>query len=214
MDSHGEGSISEFLMILGPCAQLADDENRMREESLNAQATWSSTVESERPPGVNADSLVAWGVDGNADILCWSRRGDGPHEWPVVVYRRQKGPAWRVYDIGMADFLVALFDGAFSENPMSGAELWRRENIDFLARKRRRWLSRPGSIRGRERRILTPGCSGRGRNGSRRGTDRSRQRAGRLGGHGGRISPASGWPRRVIPARNAGRGFPGGAAAR
>ncbi|UWM48613.1 SMI1/KNR4 family protein [Streptomyces carpaticus] len=136
MDAYGEGSISEFLMILGPCAQLADDENRMREESLNAQATWSSTVESERPPGVDADSLVAWGVDGNADILCWSRRGDGPHEWPVVVYRRQKGPAWRVYDIGMADFLVALFDGAFSENPMSGAELWEERNHRFLSSKK------------------------------------------------------------------------------
>ncbi len=54
----------------------------------------------------------------------------------MVVYRRQKGPAWRVYDIGMADFLVALFDGAFSENPMSGAELWEERKHRFLSSKK------------------------------------------------------------------------------
>lgn len=138
MDAHGEGVISDFLEILGPCANSADSENHMMKETQNAQVAWSSTVESERPSGVDVNSLVAWGVDGNADILCWSRRGDEPNDWPVVVYRRQKGPAWRIYHIGMAAFLVALFDGAFGENPMSGAELWGERDHRFLSRKQER----------------------------------------------------------------------------
>jgi hypothetical protein len=133
VETYGEGTVEDFLSILIPFStEPLADPAPMRSETENARYTWGLEIGSDRPAGVDGSSLIAWGVDAGADILCWSVRGEDPDRWPVVVYCRQGWPAWQVYECGMVEFLLRTFRGEWPDCPLSGSDFWENPSPRFL----------------------------------------------------------------------------------
>lgn len=75
--------------------------------------------------------LLAFGGTASADELIWLRVGD-PDSWKIAVFRRQTPhgqSGWTVFDGGMAELLLAVFDG--NVDPFSARAL-QRETHTFL----------------------------------------------------------------------------------
>ncbi|CAL9540106.1 hypothetical protein [Streptomyces sp. enrichment culture] len=60
------------------------------------------------------ESLIAWGIDGTSDLLCWLAEGDDPERWRVAVYSRGID-GWVFTDCGMAEFLYRALGGEFAD---------------------------------------------------------------------------------------------------
>ncbi|MFF9912731.1 SMI1/KNR4 family protein [Streptomyces sp. NPDC013457] len=127
---YGAGSIENFLAVLQPSP---DGSGRMADETSVAQELWE---ELEGIPDVEAepDRILAWAMDGTADLLCWMRTEDDPDEWPVVVYRRLED-AWQLYECGMVEFLTRVFRAEFPQNPLSSTAMWGVPTPLFLTRR-------------------------------------------------------------------------------
>jgi hypothetical protein len=141
VEIYGEGSVEDFLGILIPqSVRPLADPAPMRTETENARYTWSLEVEADLPSCVDGTSLIAWGVDAGADILCWSTSDGDPDRWPVVVYCRQGWPSWKVYQCGMVEFLLRTFQGEWPECPLSGSDFWQNPSPRFLHWRERKRL--------------------------------------------------------------------------
>ncbi|MFJ4188834.1 hypothetical protein [Kitasatospora sp. NPDC089509] len=77
------------------------------------------------------DSILAWGIDSSADLLCWVTSEASADSWPVAVFNRGKA-RWRVYECGMVDFLVGVFQEEFDECPIGEVSLWGAREPRFL----------------------------------------------------------------------------------
>ncbi|TDC80486.1 SMI1/KNR4 family protein [Streptomyces hainanensis] len=131
--AYGEGVIEDFLALLIPySSRFNHDHYGMAYETGNAREAWRATRAGEEPQGVERSSLIAWGVDSGADILCWGAVSPDPNEWPVVVYRRQGRDPWRVYRCGMVEFLLKTIRGDLEGCPLSGDDIWECDNPRFL----------------------------------------------------------------------------------
>ncbi|MFF8960257.1 SMI1/KNR4 family protein [Streptomyces sp. NPDC014894] len=146
MAAYGSGGIDDAFSVLAPA--LAEDSpwnaeyDGMAAETRNLRFTWRR----ERPPeGVAADPdrLIAWGVSCGADILGWVTDDGDPDAWPVVVWERHGSPTWKVYDMGMAEFLRRVFRRGFPECPLSDLSLWGEPAPHFVHWRveRQRWES-------------------------------------------------------------------------
>ncbi|GGU66273.1 SMI1/KNR4 family protein [Streptomyces lavendofoliae] len=89
------------------------------------------------------DQLLVWGETDSADVLCWIAVGSNPDGWPVAVYVRGDA-AWTVYRCGMAEFLVKLLRGEFSECPITDASLMGLQNPRFLHDREEERLAEQG----------------------------------------------------------------------
>jgi hypothetical protein len=132
MAEYGGGGIENYLGILPPepyepKAQFTG----MSFETRNARVRWE-----ERPgdPKLVAGpgSLLAWGVNSSADLLCWRTDGPDPDTWPVVVWNEDDF-LWTAYDTGMAGFLLRMFRAEWEECPLGAISLWDVSEVVFLS---------------------------------------------------------------------------------
>lgn len=133
MGVYGPGAIEQYLAIVPPETKQrsVSDSRGMMRESIAAKWAWSDT---EKPPeyvGRSDPELIAWGVDGSADILCWDASGADPDAWPVLVYHRDDD-VWRRYDCGFVAFLVRLLQGDLGHNPLGSTGLWGEGSARFM----------------------------------------------------------------------------------
>ncbi|MFI2072163.1 SMI1/KNR4 family protein [Streptomyces triculaminicus] len=135
MSVYGEGVIGNFLSIFQPLSTAYDaSAYGMRFETDNAHGLIDQHP-SSWPAGLTQDtphSIIAWGVNSSADILCWSTVDQDPDRWPVVVLGRHTSPPVAIYECGMAEFLRRVFLADFDECPMSGLDLWAVTSPKFL----------------------------------------------------------------------------------
>ncbi|MFJ8029927.1 SMI1/KNR4 family protein [Streptomyces sp. NPDC096032] len=112
--TYGDGEADAFLTFLVPeQAEGADPSGAMAEETAEARRMWL-----RKPPagyGSQATpSVIAWGVNARADLLCWVTAEQDSGRWPVAVWSRGN-LAWSVYNCGMLEYLVGLFQGKFDD---------------------------------------------------------------------------------------------------
>ncbi|MER7951167.1 SMI1/KNR4 family protein [Streptomyces sp. NPDC096079] len=140
---YGAGSIENFLAVFEPALGASErPEGAMADETAVAQELWE---ELEGIQGVDADPerILAWAVNGTADMLCWLRAEGSPDAWPVLVYERDKD-AWRLYDCGMVEFLLRAFREEDPGHPLSGTPMWGASSPRFLTRRERRRIADAG----------------------------------------------------------------------
>ncbi|WP_445045449.1 SMI1/KNR4 family protein [Streptomyces sp. SAS_272] len=126
---YGEGGVSDYLTFLLPERNLGGESSvaGMSAEARNARQLWEGASMDVAP----SSSLVAWGVDASADILCWLALSDDPEEWHVVVWN-QDDARWREYPCGMVEFLCRVFRAEFDECPLGALTLWAGLSPKFL----------------------------------------------------------------------------------
>ena len=158
MTTYGSGGVDDYLYFLlpEPCNRLEGGYpyQGMVAETQNARDLWKPGT----GDAIQAMSLIAWGVDSSADILCWLTSGDTPDGWPVVVWN-QDDARWIKFPCGMVEFICRLFRADFSECPLGGVSLWGNESPRFLHRDEERrirdtgidpWSGRPDPFAGME----------------------------------------------------------------
>ncbi|MCZ4121671.1 SMI1/KNR4 family protein [Streptomyces sp. H39-S7] len=131
MEVYGGGAIDNYLATISPEPFGLDAAFQgMISETRNARANWD-----RRPGGQGvvtaSSSLVVWGVDASADLLCWVTDGADPDRWPVMVWN-QDDRQWTVFNCGMADFLLRMFRAEFDECPLGDLSLWGEADPQFL----------------------------------------------------------------------------------
>ncbi|MEV6576243.1 SMI1/KNR4 family protein [Streptomyces sp. NPDC051577] len=143
VEHYGAGTIENFLAIFEPSLDAAGKPTgSMVDETSAAQEAWEDL---EGIPGMDADPdrIVAWGADGNGDMLCWLKTEGGPEEWPVLVYKRVKD-AWQVHETGMVEFLLGIFRSEVPSHPFSGSVMWGIPSPRFMTRSRERQIYASG----------------------------------------------------------------------
>jgi hypothetical protein len=158
MSTYGSGGVNDYLEFLlpGRCSKLEEEfpYQGMFAETQNARNLWKS-VTGDASQSV---SIIAWGVDSSADILCWLTSGDTPDSWPVVVWN-QDDARWTKFSCGMVEFICRLFRADFPECPLGGVSLWGDGSPRFLHRDEERrirdagidpWSGRPDLFAGME----------------------------------------------------------------
>ncbi|MBB4985744.1 MULTISPECIES: SMI1/KNR4 family protein [Streptomyces] len=128
---YGIGSIDAFLGVFEPSVDdSGQPAGHMADETSVAQELWEFLA---GIPGVAAepDRILTWATDSAADLLCWLRTDGTPDEWPVLVYSRL-ADEWRLYDCGMAEFLLRVFRAEFPDSPLSGTSMWGAASPRFL----------------------------------------------------------------------------------
>ncbi|UYQ65015.1 SMI1/KNR4 family protein [Streptomyces peucetius] len=131
IELYGAGNMGNYLSIVRPEPKGAQPESGgMLEETVNAVNAWDRE---QKAPGLEGASpeLIAWGVDGSSDLLCWDASGGDPDRWPVLVFNRDDA-LWRRYDCGMTEFLVRVLRADFDECPLGDLSLWGKESAVFL----------------------------------------------------------------------------------
>ncbi|MCF2525744.1 SMI1/KNR4 family protein [Yinghuangia soli] len=137
MDHFGPGSIDRFLVILVPDQMdPGRPSGRMSEETLNARGNWDEEGGPEGLGDEDRQSLVAWGVDGFANIYCWLTSDDDLSTWPVVVWR-ENDVQWSVYEVGMAEFLLKVLNAQLSDDCLDGLPIWGKTTARFISHKER-----------------------------------------------------------------------------
>lgn len=129
--AYGAGSIEDALFVSiprpgNPTAPLTV--GRLPGNALESMSEWQEPV--LRTQYLLTDMLV-WGQTNGADALCWVTSEPDPKRWPVAVWERQGG-GWKIYDCGVAEFLVRLLRGDFPECPVSDESLWGVRTARFL----------------------------------------------------------------------------------
>ncbi|MFE2276910.1 SMI1/KNR4 family protein [Streptomyces sp. NPDC059454] len=126
---YGEGGVGDCLSFFLPEPRAASGEptyQGMEAETRNAESLWTAGAEHEVPP-----RLIAWGVDGSADILCWRVTNGDADSWPVLVWN-QDDARWSEFPCGMIEFLVRIFRAEFDECPLGAVTLWGSSAPTFL----------------------------------------------------------------------------------
>ncbi|WP_206074624.1 HD domain-containing protein [Antribacter gilvus] len=128
MDVYGSGSLPG-LSIEPPV--LPDEypytSGGIAEETANLRHTLEHPWHDDpMPEGLRqADQLVAWGVGHHdPDLYGWIMTGDDPDTWPVVVWRRHRGPELVRFDMGMVEFLRRLVTADLDDIPGSNDSAW------------------------------------------------------------------------------------------
>ncbi|MFI7274654.1 hypothetical protein [Streptomyces sp. NPDC049879] len=130
---YGRGGIEDFLEVLVPGSRDVGSLSGMYRESENARQAWLDDAPHGVPDGVRGDSLIAWGVNVESDLLCWEVTEAGsPDLWPIVIFRRHGYPHWRKFECGMVSLLLEIFTAELGENPLSGTVLWGKDLVRFL----------------------------------------------------------------------------------
>lgn len=129
----GAGSFEDSLFVSIPrpgetAAELTVA--RLPAEALLSDA-WEEWQQATETDLYRLEDMLVWGETNGSDALCWVASNPDPNRWPVAVWARQGG-GWAVYDCGMAEFIVRLLVGNFSECPLSVTTLWRRGEARFL----------------------------------------------------------------------------------
>ncbi|WP_093777593.1 SMI1/KNR4 family protein [Streptomyces sp. yr375] len=134
---YGQGSVGDYLALLLPERNLGDESpvEGMSAETRNARHACKAAPSHELQPS----SLVAWGVDASADIICWSMAGGDPDGWFMAVWN-QDDARWREYSCGMVEFLCRVFRADFDECPLGSLSLWGNESPKFVHRDEERRL--------------------------------------------------------------------------
>ncbi|MFG2753909.1 SMI1/KNR4 family protein [Streptomyces xanthophaeus] len=135
MATYGAGGIDDAFSVLTPEAATqpayGQELGSMSGETAIMRQMWA---DKGGPGGVDAgpEVVIAWGVSCGADILGWLTIDDEPDKWPVIVWERHGWPHWKIYDCGMAEFLLRLFAKGFDECPLSDGSLWGEASPRFL----------------------------------------------------------------------------------
>ncbi|MEV7508483.1 MULTISPECIES: SMI1/KNR4 family protein [unclassified Streptomyces] len=112
MSVYGAGTLTRHVGIYEPLSEAFE------EETETARDIWE--VEGGRELlDVDPAHILAWGVTGGADILCWLTTDSDPDEWPVLVCGRHTEEVFTVYPCGMAEFLRRLLLNEFPVHPIS-----------------------------------------------------------------------------------------------
>ncbi|MDN3297607.1 SMI1/KNR4 family protein [Streptomyces ficellus] len=142
MRHYGPGAIENFLSILEPSIDASGQPGGyMFEETWVAQDEWESSGPSDA--WSTPDAILAWAVDGTADLLCWQRTDENPDAWPVVVYERGRD-LWQRYECGMVEFLLRIFRSEHPRHPLSGTPLWGTAEPRFLTLSQERRITASG----------------------------------------------------------------------
>ncbi|MFJ6936868.1 SMI1/KNR4 family protein [Streptomyces sp. NPDC101132] len=144
MARFGAGGINGEASVLLPLAKRGPqwDPDQMAEETANARAQWGvlgGRAAFEADPA----HILAWGVTGGSDILCWLTTDPDPDRWPVLVCGRHTAEVFALHPYGMAEFLCRLFSDEFEVNPVS-LVFWDSERPQTFVNWReeqRRWLA-------------------------------------------------------------------------
>ncbi|MEU7606148.1 SMI1/KNR4 family protein [Streptomyces sp. NPDC040724] len=141
MGRFGAGSINGEASILLPLPKpgLQWDPAEMAEETENARQSWEA--EGGRAAfDVDPEAIIAWGVTGGSDILCWLTSDPDPDRWPVLVCGRHTADSFAVYPYGMAEFLYRLCSDEFDVSPVS-ITFWDGGHLSFVhwRKAQRRW---------------------------------------------------------------------------
>ncbi|WP_329578031.1 hypothetical protein OG500_07720 [Kitasatospora sp. NBC_01250] len=131
--AYGAGSIDDYLGVASPTSSnspgtLPIDLVSETEEARDVFRRNRQGL----PAFVGAESLIAWAHDSSSDLLCWIKTGDDPDSWPVAVWATDDGQ-WSVYEFGMVEFLVAIFDATLDECPLGDTSLWGKANPKFVS---------------------------------------------------------------------------------
>ncbi|WP_284575832.1 SMI1/KNR4 family protein [Streptomyces sp. 2P-4] len=141
MGRFGAGSINGEASILPPLPQHGPqwDPPGMAEETGNARQLWR---DAGGRAALDADpaTIIAWGVTGGSDILCWLACDPDPDRWPVLVVGRHTAEPFAVYPYGMAEFLYRLCSDEFDVSPV-GLTFWDGGHLSFVhwRKAQRRW---------------------------------------------------------------------------
>ncbi|MEV5648211.1 SMI1/KNR4 family protein [Nocardia sp. NPDC052254] len=115
IDLYGDGAINQELHLIYPArsgpapsfSPLLDNA-----EELNEYGVLEACAGLPYSGYPRRGGLLQWGGTHNGDMIYWLTEADDPNEWQVVVIFRHLGsPSWRLFEGGMADFLIGVVSG-------------------------------------------------------------------------------------------------------
>ncbi|MGI5479953.1 SMI1/KNR4 family protein [Streptomyces lavendofoliae] len=133
MKVYGAGGISDSFEVVRPLSPETMDISGMATATSNARDQWPPEVASIGVTALGAgETVIAWAVTPAADVVCWLTSHVDPDQWPVAVLSPSLVAPWRVYPVGMAEFLRRLLVGEFDTCPISDSTLWNAGTGQFL----------------------------------------------------------------------------------
>lgn len=125
------GTISNYLLV-GSVGLIPEASTTADFTYLTPTADQLEMLESPFPAFPDPGGLIGWAANPDGDSVFWET---GSEEWKIVVWRRHPlygASHWSIYDCGMVEFLLRIFDCTLPENPFSGTDLWGISSPKFL----------------------------------------------------------------------------------
>ncbi|MFI0939335.1 SMI1/KNR4 family protein [Streptomyces sp. NPDC021020] len=141
LSSYGAGSIDAYLVIATALDPAGHGESTLGDLTSVARSLAQEQGDWSYPVWPENGGLICWGATVDSAVLYWDTADADPDRWPVVVRSREE--EFRVYDLGMAEFVVKML-GPSGERPLESPTLYGAPNSRYLNEAEERHLKSEG----------------------------------------------------------------------